>query len=493
MAMKTDLTTGPIHSTLLLFALPTLASSVLQSANGSIDAVWVGHLLGENALAATTNGNLVMFLLTAFIFGFGMAATILIGQSVGRKDIVAAREVFGTALGAFVPVSIVIALIGWLLAPQVLGLLGTAPEITPLARAYLQITFLAMPAILTQTMLMMSLRGSGDSITPLLFMGVAVVLDVVLNPVFILGIGPFPALGIGGSALATATANYVSLVAMVAYIYRRDLPLRLRGAEYNFLRPRPAILRLMFVKGLPMGLQMIVVSSSMLTMMTLINRQGVDTTAAFGATQQLWTYVQMPAMALGAAVSAMAAQNIGAGLWDRTAQITRSGIVFNILLTGGLVLVLYVADTQALSLFLGRDSAAVPIGRHINDLATWGFVAFGVSMVIFGTIRANGQVWPPLIILFISMYPVRIGFAFGFQTMLGIDALWLSFPVAMTSTMLMATALYLHGGWKRAPAMRIDDADTEAAGTAAAVTNESAVSPSPLAPCLATAPKIKRA
>ena len=107
---------------------------------------------------------------------------------------------------------------------------------------------------------------------------------------------------------------------------RSDLPLRLRGARAALsLVPDRAILKTIVVKGLPMGLQMIVISLSALALVGLVNREGVDTTAAFGVAMQLWTYVQMPAMALGAAVSAMAAQNIGAGKWDRVGQITRVG------------------------------------------------------------------------------------------------------------------------------------------------------------------------
>src|SRR6478735_2560789 len=96
-----DLTQGGIGSTLLKFALPTLASSILQSLNGTINSIWVGRFLGEGALAATSNANMVMFLMIAFVFGFGMASTILIGQAWGRRDIAAARRVFGTATGAF--------------------------------------------------------------------------------------------------------------------------------------------------------------------------------------------------------------------------------------------------------------------------------------------------------------------------------------------------------------------------------------------------------
>lgn len=444
-----DLTSGPIGTTLLLFALPTLGSNVLQSLNGSINAIWVGRFLREEALAATANGNILMFLLLAFVFGFGMAATILIGQAFGRRDVDQGRRILGTAVGAFTSAAILLSIVGWLVAPALLHLLATPSESLPLALAYLRVIFLAMPASLLMVVLMMALRGAGDALTPLWFMALSVVLDSSLNPVFILGLGPAPALGIAGSAMATLIANYASLAGLLIYIYARDLPLRLRGADLRYLKPDPALLRVIVRKGFPMGLQMIVISSSALAMLGLVNRHGVETTAAYSVTQQLWTYVQMPAMALGAAVSAMVAQNIGAGNWDRIPRITRIGVLFNVLLTGTLVVLLTIADRPALGLFLGSDSPALPIARHIQLVATWGFVFFGASLVVFGTVRANGEVIWPLIILFIAMYPVRMGIALGTEPWLGADALWLSFPMGMVATSIMAAILYFHGGWRR--------------------------------------------
>ena len=271
-----DLTQGPIGATLLKFALPTLASSIFQSLNGTINAIWVGRFLGEGALAATSNANMVMFLLTAFVFGFGMAATILVGQAWGRKDVDQARRVFGTAGGSFLLVTILIAIAGYYLSPSILKLLGTPGDAAPLALAYLRVIFLAMPALLLLTLAMMALRGAGDSLTPLLFMIVAVILDSGLNPVFILGLGPAPKLGIAGSAMATLIANYAALLGLIGYIYLKDLPLRLRGNELRYLWCDLAILKTIVVKGLPMGLQMVIISMSALALVGLVNREGVS-------------------------------------------------------------------------------------------------------------------------------------------------------------------------------------------------------------------------
>jgi putative MATE family efflux protein len=445
-----DLTQGPINSTLIKFALPTLVSSILQSLNGTINAIWVGRFLGEDALAATSNANMIMFLLMSFVFGFGMAATVLIGQSFGRKDVDGARRVVGTAVGFFFFVAIAIALFGWAFAPAILNLLGTPAGAAPLALAYLRVIFLAMPGILLTVLLMMSMRGAGDAMTPLFLMLLAVVLDSGLNPVFILGLGPAPRLGIAGSATATVIANTVSFVVFVAYIYARDLPLRLRGRELRYLVCNGALLKTIVLKGLPMGLQMIVISASALALIGLVNREGVNSTAAFGVAMQLWAYLQMPAMALGAAVSAMAAQNIGAGRWDRVSAMTRSAVIFTLLITGVLVVLLAVADRPALALFLGGQSPALPIARHIQLLATWSFLLMGVTMVLFGTVRANGAVIGPLIILCIGLVPIRLGFALGAYPWLRADALWLSFPAGSVANLVMAVGYYAHGGWKKA-------------------------------------------
>jgi putative MATE family efflux protein len=445
-----DLTQGPIAPTLLKFALPTLASSILQSLNGTVNAIWVGRFLGEGALAATSNANMVMFLLMSFVFGFGMASTILIGQAWGRKDVDGARRVMGTAIGFFFLVVIAMAVAGWFVAPALLQLLGTPGAAAPLALAYLRVIFVAMPSMLILVLLMMGMRGAGDAMTPLWFMIVAVLLDSTLNPVFILGLGPAPRLGIAGSATATVIANYAALIGLIIYTYARDLPLRLRGRELGYLVPNAALLKTIVAKGLPMGLQMIVISVSALALIGLVNREGVDTTAAFGVALQLWTYVQMPAMALGAAVSAMAAQNIGAGKWDRVGKITRVGIVQSLLITGGLIVLLTLADRSVLALFMGGDSPALPIARHIHLIATWNFLLFGVMMVLFATVRANGAVWAPLIILAIGLVPVRFGYIFATYDWLKANAIWTSFPVTSLINVSLATGYYLYGGWRKA-------------------------------------------
>jgi putative MATE family efflux protein len=442
-----DLTEGPIARTLLLFALPTLGGNVLQSLNGSINAIWIGRFLGEGALAATSNANLVMFLMFALGFGFAMAATILIGQSMGARDIDGARRAMGSALGLFALVSGVIALAGWLLTPHLLDLLATPAAARTLALAYLRVIFLALPPLFLSMLISMALRAIGDSLTPLWFMLAGVALDAGLNPVFILGLGPAPQLGIAGSALATLISNYCVLLLGLGWIYARDLPIRLRGAELRYLLPDPRLLRLIFTKGIAMGLQMLVMTLSGLVMIGLVNRQGVEVTAAYGVAQQLWTYVQMPALAIGAAVSAMVAQNIGARRWDRVGQVTQAGLVANVGMTGMLVALLLLFDRPVMELFVGAASPAVPIARHIQFIASWSFILFGMTIVLISTVRANGAVMVPLAILAGGLFVARVSFAYGLLPY-GQDFVWWSFPFGSLVTLILAWLYYRFGRWR---------------------------------------------
>ena len=451
-----DLTVGPIGPALLAFSLPTLASNVLQSLNCSINAIWVGRFLGEDAIAATSNANIIMFLMFGAVFGFGMAATILVGQSWGRRDVDGARRAFGSAIGLVLAASLVVGTLGWVFAPQILLALKTPGAAMPLALTYLRVIFLGLPMSMLTVLMMMGLRGTGDSLTPLLFSASSVVLDSGLNPVFILGLGPAPRLGIAGSATATLVANTVALAGLVGWIAWRDLPLRLKGREVRYILPERTLVRTIVAKGLPIGAQMLVISTAALAMVGIVNREGVATTAAYGITQQIWAYVQMPALAIGAAVSAMAAQNIGAGKWDRVERITRAGLIYNVVLTGALVVLNMAFDHSVLRLFhLGP--ASLPIASRISFIATWSFVLFGATMVLFGVVRANGAVLGPLLILFVSMFPVRLGIALLLKPWLGADALWWSFPAGSGANLMMAALFYRYGNWRKG-AMRVPDA-----------------------------------
>jgi len=444
-----DLTTGPIGKTLVMFALPVLGSNMLQSISGSANAIWVSYVLGEAALTAIANANQIMFLMLGAIFGLSMASNIMIGQAFGARDEALAKRVIGTATAFFLVVSVSMGVIGVLLTPAILTAMGTPAESKRDAIAYLQVIFLAMPFMNFFTFMMMAQRGVGDSRTPLYFSIVSVSFDLLLKPLMIIGWGPIPALGIAGSAYSTLIAQTLALLAMMTYLYRRRSVLVIRPSEARLLIPDLTIIRSLVLKGIPMSFQMMVTSLAAVTMVGLVNRHGVVTSAAYGAAAQLWTYVQMPAMAIGAAVSSMAAQNVGAGRMDRVEKVAMAGAFYAFLFAAVPIVIIYLADPWVLRAFLPASSPSLPIAVRINSFVLWGFIPFGMAFVFSGIVRATGAVWPPLLAMIISLWGVRVPLANLLHPSLGADAIWISYPTASALTLVLAFAYYRWGGWRK--------------------------------------------
>lgn len=451
--MQKNLTEGLIPVVLFRFALPILFANVLQSLNGSVNSVWVGRFLGEAALTATSNANTVMFLLIGAAFGVALAATILVGQCIGANNFAETKRVVGTSATFFTGISVAMAVAGLALCRPLLIAMSTPEASLDLAVAYMRVIFLALPFLYLYAYVGAMLRGAGDSKTPFYFMLLSVGLDILLNPVFIFGVGPIPRLGIAGSALATFVAQAVSLTALIRHLYRRRHLLVLHKDELALLRVDWAVVATLVKKGVPMSAQMLVMSLSGVLMITLVNRFGVDTTAAFGAALQLWNYIQMPAFAVAMAMSAMTAQNVGAGKWTRVGSIARVGVLYNVALTGVIALAMELLDQQLFALFLPSGSAALPIASHLNRVVTGSFVFFGVAVALFGVVRATGAVVAPLVILTITLLAVRFPLAELYLGTFGVDAVWWSFPISSGITALLALGYYKYGGWRSAHMM----------------------------------------
>ncbi|MES1202977.1 MAG: MATE family efflux transporter [Pseudomonadota bacterium] len=445
-----DLTVGPIGKSLLLFALPVLGANILQSINGSINAIWVSHVLGEAALTATANANIILFLLIGAIFGIAMAASLLVGQAVGAHDLERVKRVVGASTGFFIVLSVVVAVLGFLFTPAILDAMQTPGDAKASAIAYLRVIFMAMPFLYLFAYVQMIQRGAGDARTPLYFSLLAVGLDVLLNPLLIMGVGPFPKLGIAGSATATLIAQCTSLCLLIAYLYKKKSPLVPRRGEWRYVRIDSVILKALLTRGLPMGAQMLVISGSAIAMMALVNRFGVQTAAAYGAANIIWTYVQMPAMAVGVSVSAMAAQNVGAKKWDRVDQVAREGVKLALIATTTPVAMIFLLHRPIVGLFLPAGSEAIVIAQAIDGAALWSFIFFSTSFALFGVVRATGAVIAPLLILVFTMWIVRVPVAAFATQYFGADAIWWSFPISSACATTLAVLYYKYGGWRKA-------------------------------------------
>jgi Na+-driven multidrug efflux pump len=231
---------------------------------------------------------------------------------------------------------------------------------------------------------------------------------------------------------------------------------------------------------------MMVISLAAVTMMSFVNSYGVTTAAAYGAAVQVWTYVQMPAMALGAAVSSMAAQNVGAGNMERVGKIARVGVLYAGVFSAVPIVLIYLLDPFILRAFLPASSPSLPVAIHINSIVLWGFIPFGMAFIFTGIVRATGAVWPPLIAMVIALWGVRVPLANILEPMLGADAIWISFPAGSLMSLVLAAAYYRWGGWRKSRMLHTrphgDAADNGMATPASVEATETINHKSPSAP-----------
>lgn len=439
-----DLTQGPVVKTLVAFALPSLLVNVLQSVNGTIASIFIGKMLGEAALAASANANMIMFVVFATVFGFAMAATILVGHAAGRHDMDEVRRTTGASVGLFLIAGIILAGLGWWGTPHVLKLLATPDQVIGPATAYMRVICLGLPVSLVNMLLPSLLRGIGDAVSPLRATALNVAVGTFSCPLLI------NAMGIEGAGVAALLANVSSVAYQLMHVYRTDMAMALRGPDLSLLKPDWGHARPLLTLGFPMGISMIVMGVSQMGMIGLINREGMNTVAAYGAIGQLWGFLQMPAVAVGSAVSAMAAQNIGAGRWDRIDRTAWGGIGINLLMTGSLVLLITLFQRPLLGLFLPVGSPAIEIGAHINLILGWTHVFLGVSTIVTSIVRANGAMFWPLVNLFCSAVLLRFSIGLLGHPYWGADAIWASFGAHALVSTLWSLAYYRWGRWREA-------------------------------------------
>jgi putative MATE family efflux protein len=443
------LTQGPIAVTLMRFSWPLLVTLTLHNITGSWNAAWVSLVLGPSELVAVVNANVLLGIFMAFVSGFGIAAGIFVGQAIGAADIETARKVVGSAISFAIAAGMLTTIVCFLFVESVIDFLQMPEEIRENAIIYFQIFSLSLPTLFVFIFSTMLLRSAGDARTPFIFSIIWIVLGFALTPLLLTGVFGLPRFGIAGAAMSGWIANTVALVAMYIYIYRKNLPLALRRESLHYLRPNKSLLWQLAKRAIPSGAETWAIHGAYFVLLSIVNAQGVIIASGFAAAAQLWGYVMLPTFAIAGSMSTMAAQNIGANQWGRIDRIALQGCMLAVLSTTSMAVVVYSSGKLLLTLFLQEGSEALQAALDVNAVVLWAWPMIAISYGLFGIIRANGVMLPSVIIFALTMWGVRLPFAYFMQTKLGAAAIWWSFPVATLSAALLTFTYYRWGKWRQ--------------------------------------------
>lgn len=431
----------------LVFLVPLIVTNILQSLSGTVNTIFVGQMLGVNAIAAVAVFFPILFCLMAFVIGLSAGSTVLIGQAWGGKNIEKVRCVVGSTLFMTLIGGSLIALFGVIFAENILLALGTDPDVMHLSLPYVQWMLVGSPLIFIYIVYTSILRGVGDSTTPLFASVITIGVGLVVTPVLIGGYFGFPKMGIISPALATILGNLAVLVFLILYLKRKQHPLKLDWALLKNIRHQPQLSKTILKLGVPTGVQMVTTSVAGLVIVGLVNRYGAEATAAYGAVNQVLNYIQFPALSIAIAASVFAAQAIGAGKSDLLNKVTRTALIMNILFTGGLVILAYLFSKYLMALFI-TDPQVVVLGQKLLFIVLWAILFFGASAIFASIMRSSGTVTMPMLINIFAILCIEVPAAYLFSRWWGLEGIWYAYALAFVS-MCILQGLYYQFVWKK--------------------------------------------
>ena len=444
----------PLWQRFLLFLVPLMLSNILQALSGTINSIFIGQLLGVEALAAVSTFFPLMILLISFIVGLASGSTVLIGQAFGAKNIEKVKQVAGTTLTASFILGLVVALIGIFFTEPLMRLLGAPENVLQESVSYGRIVLIGMPGFFIFIITTSMLRGVGDTVTPLISLVLSIAVGLVVTPGLILGWFGLPQIGVDSAAVAFIAGFMVVLVFLFFALRAKNSPLAPDAALLRDLRINLPLLGTILRIGIPAGVQMIVSSLAAIVVVGVVNRFGSNATAAYGAVNQVLSYIQFPAMSIMIAASIFGSQAIGAGQNDQLRRIVRTALMMNFFITGGLVLIAYVFSQHLVALFI-TSPEVMEITETLLHIVLWSTVLFGFAGVFSGMMRASGDVLIPMLLSLGTILIVETPLALYLSTTsLGLNGIWWAYATSF-STMLVLQASYYWFFWRHKPIKKL--------------------------------------
>jgi putative MATE family efflux protein len=436
-----DMTVGNEGKLIFYFALPMLLGNVFQQMYNVVDSVIVGNYIGKNALAAVGASFPVIFVLISLIIGISSGSTIIISQYFGAKDYKKVKVTMDTMFIFLFFASLTITVLGLLFSRNIFEIMNLPKEILPEAITYFNIFISGAVLLFGYNGVSAALRGMGDSKTPLYFLIISTILNIILVLLFVVVFH----WGIAGTAVATVIAQGVSFLISVIYLNKYHSIIKFSIKDFTFDKE-------IFIKsikiGIPSGLQQTFVAIGMMALIRIVNGFGTDAIAAYSVAGRIDSFAVMPAMNFSMALSSFVGQNIGANKTERV----KKGFQATMLMTGivaiSITLFAIFFGEAIMSLFT-NDQNVIKIGESYLVIVSSFYIVFSFMFVVGGVLRGAGDTLIPMFITLLSLWLLRVPLSWWFSRTYGTDGIWWGIPIAWVFGFVMSYAYYLTGRWKR--------------------------------------------
>jgi len=445
-----DLSLGNETKLIFRFAIPMLVGNVFQQLYNVVDSVIVGKFIGKAALAAVGTSFPIIFMLISFIIGITMGFTVVVSQYFGAKDMDQVKKAINTLYIFLFFASLLLSVTGILLSGTIFRMIGLSPEVIPQAKLFLDIYLAGIIFLFGFNGTSAILRGLGDSRTPLYFLIISVVVNIILDIIFIVGFG----WGVGSAAFATIISEAGAFFTLVLYLNRYHKVVKF---SYNDLKFDKAIFRKSIRIGLPTGFQQTFVALGMLALYGIVNRFGLDTNAAFSVAARIDSFAAMPAMSFAVALSTFVGQNLGANKPERVKRGFHATLIMTTMITLITSFAVVFFGDFLIRMF-NNDPQVIEIGKKYLVIVGAFYVLFSSMFIVGGVMRGAGDTLIPMFITLFALWVIRIPLAYllSQQNWLGVYGIWWSIPIGWATGLMLSYLYYLSGRWKKKAIVKYD-------------------------------------
>lgn len=445
--IKNKYTSGSIIKSLISLAVPIVGANILQTLYQLTDTFWVGRL-GPSAVAAVSLSFPIIFLLISLGGGFAIAGSILVAQYKGKEDSKQINIITGQTLTMVAIVSLITTVIGYIIAPYVIGFMGAEPEVFTPAVEYLRISFLGLFVFFGFFVIQAILRGIGEVKKPFYIVLVTVLLNLILDPLFIFGYGVIPAFGVKGAAIATIGTQTIATIA--AFFVLMSGKYNIHPNLKNFIPKKDVIIR-MIKLGFPASIEQSFRAVGLVLMTTLAAVFGTSAIAAYGIGSRVFSFVIIPALGLSESTLTLVGQNIGAGKKERAEKTIKYSTIFAFVSLSLAGIFAFVFSKEIAGFFLTSGEGVIESSALFIRFLAPAFGLIGITLVVSGALRGAGETLPAMVLTLISFWIFQFPLAYFlsqkiFSSELGI---WMAFPITNLISAVASVAYLSTGRWKK--------------------------------------------
>jgi putative MATE family efflux protein len=414
-----DLTKGSINKNLILFAIPLLMGSLLNTGYNIIDTMYLGRVSAD-AVAAVTMSFSVIIVLLSLAMGLTMGTSTLVSQYYGAKRMDMVNKVIVNSIVFIAIVSGTLSIIGIALSEKILMLMGAPEHLLYDGVMYLRIILAGIILMFAYFVVAAILRGLGDTVTPLKFMAVSSITNIILDPLFIFGYGPFPRMGVSGAAVATVLAQgLAALMGLYFMVYKsKDVKLSFKDFRMDF-----SIIKDIIRLGIPAGIAQTMTALGGAILIAIVTAQGSLAVAAYGIGMRVDSLAMMIGQSLGMGAAAMVGQSIGANDRDRAIKTIYSASLQVLAILAFVTLLIQLFPITIMKAFT-TDQSVYDIGISYLKLVSLIYPLFGVMLVLSAAFRGAGDAFIPMIITALTFWVIRIPIATFLAARMGPVGVW---------------------------------------------------------------------